>query len=78
MDIEAGNEITCKPILNIGEENMEESERSEEFMIETSGDEGENMSSQGDTTEDLFNFDVSIALTEIQSDKIDTEFAEAV
>ena len=78
MDIEAGSEQTCKPIVNVGEENMEESERSEEFMIEASGDEGENVSSQGDTTEDLFNFDVSVALTEIQSDEIDTEFAEAV
>ena len=78
MDIEAGSEQTCKPIVNVGEEYMEESERSEEFMIEASGDEGKNVSSQGDTTEDLFNFDVSIALTEIQSDEIDTEFAEAV
>ena len=58
---------------------MEESERSEQVVIETSGDEGENILSQDDTTaEDLYNFDVSVALTEIQSDEIDTEFAEAV
>ena len=79
MDIETGSEQTSKPIVNVGDENMEESECSEQFMIEKSGDEGENILSQDDTTaEDLFNFDVSVALTEIQSDEIDTEFAEAV
>ena len=79
MDIETGSKQTSKPILNVGEENMEESERSEQVVIETSGGEGENILSQDDTTaEDLYNFDVSVALTEIQSDEIDTEFAEAV
>ena len=79
MDIETGSKQTSKPILNLGEENMEGSERSEQVMIETSGDEGENILSQDDTTaEDLYNFDVSVALTEIQSDEIDTEFAGAV
>ena len=79
MDIETGSKQTSKPILNVGEENMEESERSEQVVIETSGDEGENILSQDDTTaEDLYNFDVSVALTEIQSDEIDTEFAKAV
>jgi hypothetical protein len=35
--------------------------------------------SQDDATaEDLYNFDVSVALTEIQSDEIDAEFAEAI
>ena len=79
MDIETGSKETSKPILNVGEESMEESERSEQVVIETSGDEGENILSQDDTTaKDLYNFDVSVALTEIQSDEIDTEFAEAV
>ena len=77
MDIETGSKQTSKPILNVGEESMEESERSEQVVIETSGDEGENILSQDDTTaEDLYNFDVSVALTEIQSDEIDTEFAD--
>ena len=76
MDIETGSKQTSKPILNVGEENIEESEQ---VVIETSGDEGENILLQNDTTaEDLYNFDVSVALTEIQSDEIDTEFAEAV
>lgn len=77
MDIETGSKQTSKPILNVGEENMQESERSEQVMIKTSGDEGENILSQDDTTvEDFYNFDLSVALTEIQSDEIDSEFAK--
>lgn len=77
MDIETGSKQTSKPILNVGEENMQKSERSEQVMIETSGDEGENILSQDDTTvEDFYNFDLSVALTEIQSDEIDSEFAK--
>jgi hypothetical protein len=42
MGIETESEQTYEPILNVGDENIEESERSEEFLIEASvpGDEG--------------------------------------
>ena len=36
MEIETESEQTYEPILNIGGGNIEESERSEQFMIETS------------------------------------------
>jgi hypothetical protein len=34
MEIETESEQTYKPILNVGDENIEESERREQFMIE--------------------------------------------
>ena len=58
MGIETENEQTYEPNLNVGDENIEESERSEQFLIEESGpgDEGEDISSHVDaTTEDLYN-----------------------
>jgi hypothetical protein len=58
LGIEAESEQTYEPILNVGDENIEESERSEQFLIEESGpgDEGEDISSQVDATaEDLYN-----------------------
>jgi hypothetical protein len=80
MEIETESEQTNKRILNVGGENVKESERTEQFMIEASGDEGEDNLSRDDasTAEDLYNFDVSVAVTEIQSDEIDAEFAEAI
>jgi hypothetical protein len=57
MGIETESEQTYESILNI--ENIEEIERSEQFLIEASGpgDKGEDISSQVDaTTEDLYNF----------------------
>jgi hypothetical protein len=41
VKIETESEQSYQPILNVGDENMEESERSEQFMIEASEDEGE-------------------------------------
>jgi hypothetical protein len=62
--------------LNVGDENIEESECREQFMIEASEDEGQRHLSQDDATaEDLYNFDVSVALMEIQ---LDAEFTEAI
>ena len=40
MEIETESEQTYELILNVGDGNIEESERSESFMIEASGDEG--------------------------------------
>jgi hypothetical protein len=42
MGIETESEQTYEPILNVGDENIKESERSEQFLIEASGpgDEG--------------------------------------
>ena len=37
MGIETESEQTYKPILNVGDENIEESEHSEQFLIEASG-----------------------------------------
>jgi hypothetical protein len=34
MEIETESEQTYEPILNVGDENIKESERSEQFMIE--------------------------------------------
>jgi hypothetical protein len=57
MGIETESEQTYEPILNVGDENIEESERSEQFMIEASEDEGEVILSQNDATADnLYNF----------------------
>ncbi len=80
MEIETESEQTNKRILNVGGENVKESERTKQFMIEASGDEGEDNLWRDDasTAEDLYNFDVSVAVTEIQSDEIDAEFAEAI
>jgi hypothetical protein len=52
MGIETESEQTYEPILNVGDENVEESERSEQFLIESSGpgDEGEDISSQDDAS----------------------------
>jgi hypothetical protein len=36
VEIETESEQTYEPILNVGDENIEESERSEQFMIEAS------------------------------------------
>ena len=66
---ETGSEHISKPILNVGEENMEESERSEQVMTETSGTKAKTF---------YRNVYASVALTEIQSDKIDTEFTQAL
>ncbi len=41
MEIETESEQTNKRILNVGGENVKESERTKQFMIEASGDEGE-------------------------------------
>jgi hypothetical protein len=40
MEIETESEQTYELILNVGDGNIEESERSEQFMIESSRDEG--------------------------------------
>ena len=65
--------------MNVGDENIEESECREQFMIEASEDEGRRHLSQDNATaEDLYNFDVSVALMEIQLDEIDAEFTEAI
>jgi hypothetical protein len=37
MEIETESEQIYEPILNVGDENIEESDRSEQFMIEASG-----------------------------------------
>ena len=37
MGIETESEQTYEPILNVGDGNIEESERSEQFLIEASG-----------------------------------------
>ena len=78
MEIQTESEQTNEPLLNIGEENIEQSEqRSEQLMVEAPGDElGEDILLQDDaTTEDLYNFNVSVALTEIQSDEMDSKFS---
>jgi hypothetical protein len=65
--------------LNVGDENIEESERSEQFMIEAS-DRGRrrwHLSQDDATAEDLYT-ELSVALTEIQLDEIDAEFTEAI
>ena len=74
MEIETESEQTNEPFLNVGEENIEESEqRAEQLVIEALGDEGEDILLQDDATaEDLYNFNVSVALTEIQSDEMDS------
>jgi hypothetical protein len=40
MEIETESDQTYELILNVGDENIEESGRSEQFMIEASRDEG--------------------------------------
>jgi hypothetical protein len=40
MEIETESEQTYELILNVGDGNIEESKRSEQFMIESSRDEG--------------------------------------
>ncbi len=67
MEIETESEQTNERILNVGGENVKESECTKQFMIEASGDEGEDNLSRDDasTAEDLHNFDVSVAVTEI-------------
>ena len=67
MEIETESEQTNEPFLNVGEENIEESEqRSEQLVIEALGDEGEDILFQDDVTaEDPNNFNVSVALMEI-------------
>ena len=52
MGIETESDQTYEPILNVGDENIEESERSEQVLIEASGpgDEGEDISSQDDAS----------------------------
>ena len=68
-----------EPILNIGGENIEKSEQSEQFITEVLEREDEDIFSPDDATaEDFYSFDVSVALTEIQSDEVDAEFAEAI
>ena len=62
--------------MNIGDENIEESEHGEQFMIGASED--EDMVLQDNATEDFYNFDVSVALSEIDSDEINAEFSEAI
>ena len=80
MEIETESEQTYEPILNVGDENIEESERSEQFMIEASDRwrRRRHLSQDDATAEDLYNFDVSVALKEIQLDEIDAEFTEAI
>jgi hypothetical protein len=46
MGIETESEQTYEPILNVGDGNIEESERSEQFLIEASGPGDEGISSQ--------------------------------
>ena len=46
MGIETESEQTYEPILNVGDENIEESERSEQFLVEASGPGDEGISSQ--------------------------------
>ena len=50
MEIETESEQTYEPILNVGDENIEESERSEQFLIEASGPGDEGISSQDDAS----------------------------
>ena len=50
MGIETESGQTYEPILNVGDENIEESERSEQFLIEASGPGDEGISSQGDAS----------------------------
>ena len=50
MGIETESEQTYEPILNVGDENIEESERSEQFLIEASGPGDEGISSQDDAS----------------------------
>jgi hypothetical protein len=50
MGIETESEQTYEPILNVGDWNIEESERSEQFLIEASGPGDEGISSQDDAS----------------------------
>ena len=50
MGIETESERTYEPILNVGDENIEESERNEQFLIEASGPGDEGISSQDDAS----------------------------
>jgi hypothetical protein len=50
MGIETESEQTYEPILNVGDENIEESERSEQFLIEASGPGDEGISLQDDAS----------------------------
>ena len=58
MEIGTESEHTNEPFLNVGKENIEESEqRSEQLVIEALGDEGEDILLQDDATaQDLYNF----------------------
>ena len=78
MEIETEIQQRNEPILNVGDENMEGSECGEQFLIGASEDEGKDMVFQDDAPEDFYNFDVSVALSEIDSDEINAEFAEAI
>jgi hypothetical protein len=53
MGIETESEQSYKPILNVGDENIEESERSEQFLIEASGPGDEGISLQDDASMQL-------------------------
>jgi hypothetical protein len=79
MGIETESEQTYEPILNVGDENIKESERSEQFLIEASGPGDEGISLQDDASMARCNrrgfIQLSVALTEIQSDEVDAEFA---
>ena len=80
-EIETESEQTYEPILNVGDENIEESERSEQFMIEALEDEGEDivyrktMQPQRIYTTLMC---LLMCLTEIQLDELDAEFTEAI
>jgi hypothetical protein len=50
MGIETESEQTYEPILNVGDENIEESERSEQFLTEVSGPGDEGISLQDDAS----------------------------
>ena len=75
MEVEPESEHTLGHILSVEGENIEESELGEKFMMEASGNEDDTNTRQ---SRDQYNFDVSVAITEIQSDEIETEFADAV
>ena len=64
MKIETESEQSYQPILNVGDENMEESERSEQFISRHQRTKAKYIA--GRSAEDLYNFDVSVALTEIE------------
>ena len=72
MHIETGSKQTSKPISHVGEENMEETgTKAKTFYRKT-------IQPQRICALTLIIFDVSVALTEIQTDEMDNEFAETV